>query len=174
MPALSSDHIQVLGPLIQPFERSLNKTIDDLKPGEGHNSEFLNKIHDGINNHKPEPYHEITLEELKFYRIMDGGSYPEKCYLWVIDAVSIKMIWEKTMNVRRGEAIPEKMYVCHTNITGCNPAYLGGELYFCQDGNIYVNFKSDRYGRPETEEKKRMAIQYMEYVGYKNLVLTNF
>lgn len=172
MPALSTNHIQVLGPLIQPFERSPNKTIDDLKPGESHNNEFLSLIHDGINNHNPEPFYEITRQELQQYRIMDGGSYPDKCYLWVIDKVSIKMIWEKTMNVRRGEARPDKMYVCHTNITGCDPAYIGGELYFCEDGNIYVNFKSDRYGRPETEEKKQMAIQYMEDVGYKNLVLT--
>ena len=174
MPALSNHHIAVLGPLITPFERSPDKSMDDLKPGEGHNNEFLNQIHDGIDNHNPEPYFEVTIEEFTQYRIMDGGSFPDKCYLWVIDNVSIKMIWEKTRNERRGETLPKKKYVCHTNITACEPAFIGGELYFCEDGNIYVNFKSDRYGRPETDEKKQMAIQYMNDVGYTNLVMTDF
>jgi len=103
---------------------------------------------------------------------MEGGKLLDKCYLWVIDDVSIKIIWEKTSNVRRGEELPDKPFVCHTNITGCAPAYIGGELYFCADGNMYVNFASDRYGRPETEAKKLMAIQYMRDVGYNPIMTT--
>lgn len=175
MPALSEKHITVLGPLIKPFERSPGKNIEThLKAGEGDNNEFLDIIHDGINNHKPKPYLELTLNELEKERIMDGGKLLEKCYLWVIDHVSIKIIREKTMNVRRSEEIPNKPYVCHTNITGCKPAYIGGEMHFCENGNIYVNFASDRYGRPETDEKKQMAIQYMKECGYKNVIMTNY
>tara|TARA_R110002020_G_scaffold250965_2_gene464873 strand:+ start:6113 stop:6640 length:528 start_codon:yes stop_codon:yes gene_type:complete len=175
MPAVSHIHVEVLGPLIAPFERSKkpeNKKV--IGKGEGHNDAFLDKIHDGINNNYPEPYYQISVDELNHFRIMEGGSFPAKCYLWVIDEVSIKLIWEKTSNVLRGEELPDKPYVCHTNITGCNPAYIGGEIYFCENGHIYVNFKSDRYGWPETEEKKQMALQYMEYVGYKNLIMTEF
>jgi hypothetical protein len=175
MPALTKRHIEILEPLIKPFERSPEKSIDThIRAGEDHNDEFLEIIHDGIDNHKPEPFFELTIQELKENRIIDGGKLLDKCYLWVIDHVSIKIIWEKTMNVRRGEEIPQKPYVCHTNITGCEPAYIGGELYFCEDGNIYINFASDRYGRPETEEKKQMAIKYMKDCGYKNVIMTNY
>lgn len=175
MPALSEKHIEVLGPLILPFDRSPEKNIDtDIRVGESHNTEFLDIIHDGIDNHNPDPFFQLTTQELEENRIMDGGKLLDKCYLWVIDHISIKIIWEKTMNVRRGEEIPQKPYVCHTNITGCAPAYIGGELYFCENGNIYVNFASDRYGRPETEEKKQMAIQYMRDCRYKNVIMTNY
>lgn len=171
MPKLNNYHIEVLKPLITPFERSGQKSIEkDLLEGEGHNEEFIPFIHNGENNSKPVQYTEITLEELQEHRILEGGSYREKCFLWVIDSESIKMIWEGTHNYIRSAI--NKPFVCHTNITGCAKAYLGGEIYFCEDGNIYVNFKSDRYGRPETEIKRQMAIEYMEYVGYKNIKRT--
>jgi hypothetical protein len=139
-----------------------------LKEGETHNNEFLHFIHDGIDNNQPVQYVEITVVELNEHRILQGGSYREKCFLWVIDSVSIKIIWEGTRNSLRSSI--GKPFVCHTNITACGQAYIGGEMYFCENGNIYVNFKSDRYGRPETEEKKQMAIQYMTYAGYQNVI----
>ncbi|THD32439.1 MAG: hypothetical protein DI588_07425 [Flavobacterium johnsoniae] len=170
MPALTPQHKAKLCPLIEPFERSSNKSIDThLFEGEEHNDEFLPFIHDGIENNKPKQYCEITVEEVQKYNILNYGSYPEKCFLWVIDDISIKIIWEKTPNVLRSPI--GKPYVCHTNITGCNKAYIGGEMYFCENGNIYVNFKSDRYGNTDSEEKKEMAVQYMKDVGYKNVIL---
>jgi hypothetical protein len=84
--------------------------------------------------------------------------------------MSLKIIWEKTPNTLRGAARPDRPYVCHTNITGSQKAYIGGEMYFCQDGNIYVNFSSDRYGVAATETNKQMAIQYMEECGYQNII----
>lgn len=171
MPALNEKHVAVLSPLIEPFARSTSKSIDkDLLEGEGHNDEFVSLIHDGIDNHRPHGYVEISLEELQQHKILEGGSFRDKCFLWVIDAVSIKIIWEGTQNFLRSSV--GKPFVCHTNITGCAKAYIGGEMYFCEDGNIYVNFKSDRYGRPETEEKRRMAVEYMEFAGYKNIIRT--
>lgn len=172
MPVLSQEYIEILGPLIVPFERSPNKSLEDnLEIGEGHNDEFLAKIHDGRDNDYPTPFLELTVEELHKHRITKGGAFPDKCYLWIIDSVSIKLIWEKTPNYRRGEGNPDKPFVCHTNITGCEPAFIGGEMYFCQDGNTYVNFKSDRYGWPETKEKKVTAVMYIREVGYKNVIL---
>jgi len=168
MPALNEKHISALKPLIDPFERSPSKNINnDLFEGEKHNDEFLPFIHDGIDNNKPKQYCEITIEELIEHKILNYGSFSDKCFLWVIDEISIKIIWEGTPNVLRSPI--GKPYVCHTNITACGKAYLGGEMYFCEDGNIYVNFKSDRYGRPQTEAQKEMAIQYMQDVGYRNV-----
>ena len=173
MPALNQQYIAILSPLIDPFERSPEKSIEkDLLEGEKHNDEFIVFIHDGIENNKPIQYVEITTDELHLHKILKGGSFADRCFLWVIDSTSIKIIYEKTRNVLRSAARPEKPWVCHTNITGCSKAYIGGEMYFCEDGNIYVNFKSDRYGRPETEEKKQVAIQYMIDVGYKNIIRT--
>lgn len=170
MPALNNTHIVILQPLINPFDRSPDKTLEnDLKEGEGHNNEFLQFIHDGIENNPPIQFTQITVAELNEHGILRGGSYRPKCFLWVIDSVSIKIIWEGTRNILRSSI--GKPFVCHTNITACSQAYIGGEMYFCEDGNIYVNFKSDRYGSPETEEKKQMAIQYIRDVGYQNVTL---
>lgn len=170
MPALEKRHISILEPLINPFDRSPSKTLEkDLKDGESHNDEFKEFIHDGINNNQPIQFTQITVDELHTYGILDGGSYREKCFLWVIDSISIKMIWEGTRNSLRSSV--GKPFVCHTNITACSQAYIGGEMYFCENGNIYVNFKSDRYGRPDNEAKKLMAIEYINFVGYQNVIL---
>ncbi|MGF7081944.1 hypothetical protein [Mucilaginibacter sp. UYCu711] len=172
MPALTDNHKKILGPLIKPFQRSGSKSIEtDLLTGEDSNEPFLNFIHDGIENNHPIGYVEITEDELDTYQILNYGSYAEKCFLWVIDDISIKIMWEKTSNVLRSEARPEKPYVCHTNITGCKEAYIGGEMYFCTNGNIYINFKSDRYGSVDVDAKKAMAKEYMEFVNYKNVIL---
>lgn len=171
MPALTDHHAKVLGPLISPFERSPMKNLQkDLKTGESHNDEFIYAIHDGIDNHNPTtPYVELTIEERDTYGILDGKKYFPKCYLWIIDKISLKIMYENTPNALRGGEIPEKPFVCHTNITACEKAYIGGEMYFCEDGNIYINFASDRYGRPETNEKKLMAKEVMEFHGYENV-----
>jgi hypothetical protein len=170
MAVLSKEHIAVLGPLIDPFGRSPHKTIEnDLREGEGHNDEFLDFIHDGRDNKRPKQYVELTATELDI--LLKGNPLREKCFLWVIDHESIKILHENTRNTLRSSI--GKPYVCHTNITGCCKAYIGGEMYFCENGNIYVNFKSDRYGRPETDDKKRMAIKYMSDAGYKNIICTD-
>jgi len=167
MPALTPEEKKNLGKFINPFERSKTKTIEkNLFDGEKHNDEFTDFIHDGIENNEPPQFVKITVDELTEKKILSGSSYAEKCFLWIIDDVSIKIIWEKTSNVRRYP----KQYVCHTNITACGKAYIGGEMYFCEDGNIYVNFMSDRYGWPETDEHKRCAIEYIKKVGYKNVI----
>jgi hypothetical protein len=174
MPQLTEIHIQSLQPLKTPFEGNPRKSIEsDLLKGEEHNDEFLDFIHDGFQNEKPKQYVEITVQELKMHQVDRGGKYPEKCFLWVIDSVSVKLMWEKTPNERRGASRPDRPYVCHTNITGSKSAYIGGEMYFCEDGNIYLNFSSDRYGVAATEENKRMAKQYIEDCGYKNIIRTD-
>lgn len=173
MPALTEEHIALLGPPVLPFERS-NKPpfdIDDLRSkGEAHNDEFQYAIHNGIDNGLPTPYLEVTIEERDEKRILEGRKFKEKCYLWVIDTTSVKIILERTPNVLRGAAVrPSKGIVCHTNITACEPALAGGEMYFCEDGNIYINFASDRYGYRGSDERKKRVIEVLEYMQYKNI-----
>ena len=174
MPILTEEHIGILGPPINPFERSPNKPPFDFEKlmeiGEAQNDEFAYAIHDGFNNGRPTtPDLILTIHERDLNRILEGGKYLEKCYLWIIDDVSIKIIWELTPNVLRGAANPNKPYVCHTNITGCGKALTGGEMYFCEDGNIYINFSSDRYGYRGTDERKKRVIEVMEFMKYNNI-----
>jgi hypothetical protein len=129
-------------------------------------------IHNGIDDGRPTtPDLTLTIKERDEYRILEGGKYLEKCYLWIIDDVSIKIIWEKTPNVLRGAVIEKKPYVCHTNITGCQKAMVGGEMYFCEDGNIYMNFSSDRYGYRGDDNRKKRIVEVMEHMRYKNVML---
>lgn len=78
-----------------------------------------------------------------------------------------------TPNILRKKSREDKPYVCHTNITGDGLAYIGGEMYFCKNSNIYINFNSDRFGVVATEEKKVMAIKYIEDCNYKNIIRTD-
>ncbi|NQX56865.1 hypothetical protein HQN86_24825 [Pedobacter panaciterrae] len=179
MPALQPNHIEGLSPLIFAFEGQKNKDRNiDVLEGEKENDLFFDFISDGRNNGYPKQFHNHLLvsdEELETKKIKNGNSYPLKCFLWVIDQESIKIIWEMTTNIKRKSLVPKKPYVCHTNITGIEgKAYIGGELYFCENGEIYVNFNSGRFGIVASEEKKRMAIQYIKDCEFKNVVRVDF
>ncbi len=168
MPALTDDEKELLGPIISPFERS-NKEGDRrvLKDGETHRDEFEEYIHDAIENHKPtHGYVELTQAEIENH-INRTGRYQKKCFLWVIDGVSIKMIRERTRNVLRA-LNPE--HVCHTNLTGAGKAFLGGELFFGEDGTLYINYFSDRYGNPTSDVQWQTVLSYLRRVGYANVV----
>jgi hypothetical protein len=178
MPVLQQEHINQLSPLIYAFEGHPRKTREThLLNGEKHNEEFLQFIYDGKDNQHPKQFHQgllVTDAEVQQYKIDKGNSFRLKCFLWVIDANSIKILWEMTSNVKRGEYVIGKPFVCHTNITGENgQAYIGGEMYFCANGNIYVNFSSDRFGVVATEQKRQMAIKYMQDCNYKNIIRTD-
>lgn len=177
MPEISEIHAKGLQPLIEAFEGHPKKTKEThLLEGEKHNDEFIDFIYNGKDNKLPNQFHNylyVTSQEVQQYKIDKGNPYPLKCFLWVIDIKSIKILWEMTSNISRKKSRPEKPYVCHTNITGEGKAYIGGEMYFCENENIYVNFNSDRFGVVASEENKQMAIQYMTDCGYKNLIRTD-
>jgi hypothetical protein len=143
MPSLSDQERKLLGPLISAFEES-KKTGDraEVKAGESERDDFEEFIHDAIDDGRPEQrYVELSRDELTLLR--SEGRYPDKCFLWVIDENSIKMIREKIRNDRRTH---KSDCVCHTNLTANGKAFAGGELFFGEDGNVYVNPLSDRYG----------------------------
>ncbi|HEY5325918.1 MAG TPA: hypothetical protein VIJ27_02875 [Mucilaginibacter sp.] len=177
MPELTKIHTRGLLPIIHAFDGHPSKTRDkNLLDGEKHNDEFLQLIHNGKDNGFPPQFHKHLLvsdAEVQQRKIDKGNPYPLKCFLWIIDVISVKILWEMTPNLSRKKSIPEKPYVCHTNITGDGEAYIGGEMYFCENGITYINFNSDRYGVVASEQKKLMAIKYMEDCDYKNITRTD-
>jgi hypothetical protein len=178
MPKLQENHILGLEPLINAYEGQTGKSLDDVLEGEGENDLFLSLITDGKDNGYPKQFHNSLLlseEEISLYKIDKGGNFNLKCFLWVIDSESIKIIWEMTTNLKRKISFEHKPYVCHTNITGKHgKAYIGGEMYFCSNGSTYINFSSGRFGRVATEQKKKMAIQYILDCGFKNIIRVDY
>ena len=59
----------------------------------------------------------------------------------------------------------ERGNVCHTNITGGMPALQGGELWFGEDGNVYINNASGRYGANSILQEEAV-IEYFNLLGY--------
>jgi hypothetical protein len=175
MPILQQIHIEGLAPLIKAFQGHPKKTREThLFDGEKEKDEFSGFVYDGRDNQYPAQFHQglfVSDAEVAEYKIDKGNSFRLKCFLWIIDDVSIKMIWEMTSNIKRKSYVPDKPFVCHTNITGEDgTAYIGGEMYFCKNGAIYVNFSSDRFVVVYKERQKAMAICYMEECNYKNII----
>lgn len=165
MAAPTHIHIAGLGPdSIMPFARSTTKTIDTLQKGA---EDILyteeTGVYNATNNNEPPDIIKITLQEL---RILQDPAMEilEKKYLWVIQEDGIRIIKEITPNLRRSP----KKYVCHTNLTGAQKALQGGELYFCEDGSIYINNKSDRYGcwkdGRDGNQQKNMVLTYLRTI----------
>lgn len=167
MPLLTQDERNLLGPLINPFGRNQRKPAEErmLKVGESDRSAFETLIHSGENNGNPKQFEQITVDEIEILRNR-SGKYPEKCFLWVIDDETIKIIKERNRNVLRTHK-PE--YVCHTNLTGGGQAYIGGEIYFCVDGTKYISPSSDRYGDPSPEQWEAAKLYFIK-VGYTPLI----
>lgn len=168
MPKLTPEEKALLGPLIDPFGRNTRKPLEAKKPkdGETDQSAFEHLIHNGENDGEPKQFVRLTAGELQELK-NNSGKYPEKCFLWVLDEDTIKIIREKNRNTLRTHK-PE--FVCHTNLTGNGQAYLGGEIYFCEDGRIFINTYSDRYGDPHSEIQWETAKKYIEKVGYTPLL----
>jgi hypothetical protein len=179
MPVLQPHHIARLAPLMYAFDGQEGKSREThVLEGEKENDLFIDLIFDGRDDGLPKQFHDglyLTNEEIENWQIKKGNSFPLKCFLWVIDTVSIKILWEMTSNIKRKLMRPDKPFVCHTNITGIDgQAYIGGEMYFCQNGTIFVNFTSGRFGIVASEEKKSMAIEYFNDCKYKNIQRIDF
>jgi hypothetical protein len=161
-------------PLIDPFgrvppERRAAKTP---KPGETHKDGFEPFIYDAIRNSTPsvdQGFVALNLEDAKIVRTQPHKEWSDvhrdACLLWAIDEDRIRLIREQTRNTRRDPQI-----VCHTNLTGNAKARIGGELFFCEDGSMIINQKSDRYGRASPEQFE-IALNYFRRVGYRNLIV---
>lgn len=90
--------------------------------------------------------------------------HPKQKYLWVIDAEGFKILREQTKH----KGTPKDI-VCHTNITGGQPAIQGGEVWLSTDKVAYVNPFSGRYGALQDTEhgvaRFEEALKYMRKLG---------
>jgi hypothetical protein len=170
MPFLNEEEKRILGPIIGPFERNNRKPADQkiLKDGEKERDFIKHLIHSGEDDKNPKQFKKemkIKISELDVLR-EKKGKWPEKCFLWIIDFETIKIIKEKNRNEKRTH---KKDCVCHTNLTGGGNAFIGGELYFVEDGRKIISFSSDRYGDPSPEQWVA-AKNYFEKVGYTPVI----
>jgi hypothetical protein len=168
MAELTQEEKDNIGPLITPFSRSTKKPeLCVIKDGESDIEPFINHIHDAVKDEEPENVVYLKVEEVETLKA-NNGRLEEKCYLWIIDDKSIKMLRERTRNVKRAH---KPQCICHTNLTGGQPARLGGEVFFCEDGRVFLNPYSDRYGgRNITNEQWEAAKAYFKKVGYTSLI----
>lgn len=86
------------------------------------------------------------------------------CYkrLWVVrsdDVVHAHEFCEKGRDFETG-------VIKHTNLTGGEPAFCGGELLFTNSDTIVVNGCSGRYG-PSTEDEMQCVATSFKNSGYK-------
>lgn len=165
----TGEQIENLGPATMPFGRSSTKTIDSLQIGS---EDILytqeTGVYNATDNNEPADIVKITIEELAVVRVKPNEII-EKKYLWVVQNDGMRIIPERTPNPKRLGL--NKQIVCHTNLTGALEALQGGELYFCQNGNLYINNKSDRYGCREENERyeihKAAVLEYFRSI-YSN------
>ena len=170
MPLPNNNEINLFGPLIQPFGRNNTKEESRkiLERGEDIFYDLNMGTYDATSNGHPE---DVIFTEVANFELLikDCGKYRdiylEQKYLWVIGTWGLRMIRELTRNVARRP----KQYVCHTNLTGGLEAYQGGELWFCEDGRVGVNWFSDRYGAT-TIDQWNAVLNHFERVNYTNLV----
>lgn len=168
-------HINSNWQLINPFDRSPNKTIDDLKDGEIESNICEHLVHVVEWDGDPPNIIKLTKEEINdlkddflSFRTKQRTLYREKCFLWAIDNESLKIVREKIWNVKRAH---DPDYICHTNLTNGGMAYIAGEVLFGEDGNVYINYFSDRYGGRNTpEELWNAAKEIFKDLGYTNLI----
>ena len=170
MPLPTEEEKILLGPLILPFGRNMRTDkIKELAKGEGILYDIEQGVYDAKNDGNPDNV--VYISEVNFNLLIDDCSryrddFFESKYLWVIGIFGLRLIRENTRNSAR---VGEKKYVCHTNLTGGNEAYQGGELWFCKDGRIGINYFSDRYGATTVAQWKAV-IQHFQNVGYNKVI----
>lgn len=161
--------------LIEPFERASKKSSDRrvLKDGEKEYDVCEEFVHIVEYNGDPPRIVRLTtseIEELKNDPISfrETETKKEKCFLWIINEECLKIAREKLRNIKRTH-LPD--FICHTNLSGAQKAYIGGEIFFGEDENIYVNFFSDRYGGFDTPpELWKASKEVFVELGYKKLI----
>jgi hypothetical protein len=181
MAAPTKNEILGFGQLIKPFQRNKRgKTIEkDLKPAHTINtneSGIGDKIHnaedDGLPEYPSEKKYvtEDIIPKIIKYDI-DKSKKKSCCYLWVLNEQGIKILWEGVENLQDVEDYSVK----HTNISGGDTAFHGGELFVHENKKIYINNKSDRYGDSETEQWNAVIVYFKKvYVDYEIIDLENY
>lgn len=154
MPKPTEEIKQLIRQLEEPFARRNRAAGTKLKPGRGEADDFTAKNYDATEDGLPKGVKKIKkLPETK----KQGMLYK---YLWIINDNGLFLQLEDTPNPNA-----ERGCICHTNLTKGEKAYQGGELWFHEDGTVYVNYASGRYGA-STPDHQKGVLQYFEAVGY--------
>ena len=155
MAAPTSAQIERLGPLVKPFERRSG----ELQEGEAivFNA-YTTDITDGG----------LPPDCVKVQKDVARRQGKEGRYLWIIDTSGLRVMKEDIAN-----PFALKGCMCHTNITGGAPALQGGELWFGDDGALYINNKSGRYGA-STSEQEEAVLEYFMSIGHNDIVHFSF
>ncbi|TAE31798.1 MAG: hypothetical protein EAZ91_06700 [Cytophagales bacterium] len=146
---LTPQQIDELGPEVLPFERK-----DFSRPvEEGEDILFDTFIHDVSSMGKPVNVVKVS-SETALQQSRTG------CYLWIIDKYGLKILFEAIPNLEAKRGV-----VCHTNITGGQPALQGGELWFGDDDKVYLNYQSGRYGSNRISQRQAI-LAYFRSLGF--------
>lgn len=137
------------GPLVTPFERR-NAIKGEFKSPLKFETDFLSNY-----------VHNVSLLGSPDNLILTSRTNPDKklTYLWVIDDAGLKIIFEDT------NSSAERGCACHTNITGGDKAYHGGEMWFFSDYDVLINHNSGRYNHG-SEDQKTAVVEYFKHIGF--------
>ena len=140
-----------LGPAVSPFER----TQFSRRVLDGEDIIFIDHIIDAGREDNP-----ASIVRVDHTLVTNGDPPMDGKYLWIIDESGLKLLAESTPN-----PFAARKVVCHTNITGGEKAYQGGECWFGTDGQVYINNRSGRYGA-QTLTQRSAILDYFRTMGY--------
>lgn len=151
------DALVRMGPPVEPFERNdWNKRR--IGVGETITVDFLNQIYTAQKGEYPPNLITINSEVIpNEYNKRSKGAMKAAKYIWVIDNNGLRMMLDSVPNPQATER--NEANVCHTNITGGKKALQGGELWFDENGTVYINNLSGRYGAIN-EQQERAVFDY--------------
>ena len=133
------------------FEQSPSSRVD-YRPRE---LVKLSERH-GVRQLQPSPAYDVQLGGPPTFR----GDRGSNRYLWVINLQGIPYIIERPLSDIDG--FDPK----HTNLTGGEDAYLGGELWFSDNAHLFVSGGSGRY--PPVDANQLMdAVRVFESYHYR-------
>ena len=159
MPKPTAEIKELIRELEEPFGRRNRSAGTKLKPTDGETNDFRYSNFDASADGLPPKVKKIDgLPKTK-----DQGLRYK--YLWIINNDGLFLQLEATPNPAAARGC-----ICHTNLTAGAKAYQGGELWFHEDGTLYVNYSSGRYGA-ETKKQRNGVLKYFGEVGYTKVKL---
>ena len=132
-------------PRLDPDQPALERRRQTYRLDEG----------DGIRLLEPAPAADVRMGRPPTIRDTLGINR----YLWVIDARGIPYIIERDTPALDGE-LPK-----HTNLTGGEEAYIGGEMWFAALDELHLSGGSGRYA-PANSAQLEDAVRVFESFGY--------